>query len=109
MTLPEKCPPLVAENIGKMDDYGYRIDLRRVAAAVIDSAWHYSWHWDTDDSMSWNPISLKGWQTALKDGTSLLEGLEAHAASIRKVLPCIREEIARHEQRAAEEAAEEDI
>lgn len=89
MTLPTKCPPLIAENIGKHDDLGHVIDLERVAAAVIDSGWHYSWHWDRDEKRPWRPLSLKGWGQALTDGHSLLAAVEAKAKRLRDVLPLI--------------------
>ena len=104
MTKPTKCPPLIAENVGEYDDLFNRITLERVAAAVIDSSWHYSSHWERDDSLAWRPISRKGWEDALQDGRTLLAGLEAHAQRIRDVLPLIEAEIARHKAREEDDS-----
>jgi len=103
MIPPAECPPLIAENVGKPDNYYCPITLERVAAAVIDFSWHYSWHWDRDDTHTWRPLSLRGWQAALADGQSLLDKLEAHAQEIRDVLPLIQAEIEQIERRAEED------
>ena len=67
---------LTVENIGKHDSYFQPITLERVASAVIDSEWHFSWHWERDRTKTWQPLSLTGWRTALSDGQRLLAGLE---------------------------------
>jgi len=104
MTLPTKCPPLIAESIGKLDDFGRTIDLERVAAAVIDGSWHYSWHWARDEKRAWGPLSLDGWKMARRDGRHLLSAVEAKAKRLRDVLPLIEAEIARLERYKREDA-----
>jgi len=101
--LPHRCPPLIAENVGKLNEFGNTIDLERVAAAVIDSSWHHSWHWKRDDTKAWRPVSLEGWRTALADGKSLLAGLETRAKRVREVLPLIEANIEKIERREADE------
>lgn len=56
--------------------------LEKDAPLVIDSAWHYSWHWDRTAN---GHISLKGWRQALDDATSLRKTLEAHLERITDV------------------------
>ena len=85
---------MIVDNIGKRDDCGRVITLEQVASAVIDSGWHYSWHWEREDDL----VTLKGWQAALDDGQQILDGLEAHAKELRDVLPYIRGEIAAHDE-----------
>jgi len=103
MGLPRECPPLIAENIGKLDDYGHTISLERVAAAAIDSIWHYSWHWERDNMQCWDAVTLRGWQQALENGRERLASLERQAKAISDVLPLIEAQIATMEREEMEE------
>jgi len=98
---------LTVANIGTHDSYYRPITLERVAAAVINSDWHYSWHWERDRTKTWEPLSLTGWKTAYNDGQRLLTSLVEHANRIREVLPLIEAEIERLEKWQAELEKEE--
>ena len=57
-------------------------DLEKRAREVIDSYWHYSWHWPQTEHGS---LTLAGWRRALKDACALRTDRERHAEKLRKI------------------------
>lgn len=69
-------------------------ELQRRAEIVIDSSWHFSWHWEFKETGS---LTLEGWRHAKKDGLYLLGSLRRRVAAIEEVLTGIDEVVAQHE------------
>jgi hypothetical protein len=55
--------------------------LDKLASDIIDSSWHYSWHWDRDYYLTY-----KGVCQAIKDGKGLLIHYSKRLESVNKVL-----------------------
>jgi hypothetical protein len=66
------------------------MDLEYELSNIIDSSWHYSWHWPRDQ---YGYLTLDGWRKALIDGNGLLAHFEQRIAELKKILPLIEEEI----------------
>lgn len=49
------------------------------AAGIIDSPWHFSWHWDKKES---GHLTLQGWRDAIQDGITLAEQKRQDAIQI---------------------------
>lgn len=63
-------------------------ETRREAESIINSDWHYSWHWERDQ---WgNELTLKGWRKALEDGEQMALNEMRHLAALLQLLPRIR-------------------
>jgi len=59
---------------------------------IIDSSWHFSWHWKKDQ---YGYLTLEGWQESLKDGKGLLSSFEIRIREIKRILPLIEAEISK--------------
>lgn len=73
------------------------------APNIIDSSWHFSWHWDRTPV---GELTLKGWRQMLADGDSLLAEREGRLAELRAFLGRLRPVVARENEVAAEAVAE---
>lgn len=55
-----------------MTVFGELYDIQFQAARIIDSAWHFSWHWPTCKDGS-GRLTKAGWQKALEDCRELVK------------------------------------
>ena len=62
---------------------------------IIDSSWHFSWHWKKDQ---YGHLNLEGWQEALRDGKGLLNSFEIRIRELKRVLPLIEAEISKRQK-----------
>lgn len=63
-------------------------DIEKSAKVLIDSEWHYSWHWERSYNGS-GSLTSKGWATALKDGIGLRDSLQCHVDRLSELIPQI--------------------
>ena len=54
-------------------------DLQKRAAGIINSSWHFSWHWDKTEN---GRLTLQGWRDAVDDGLRLRDSLRQEATQI---------------------------
>ena len=73
-------------------------DIEKRAKALIDSEWHYSWHWECSYNGS-GSLTSKGWETALKDGIDLRDSLQNHVDALNKIIPQIESIVKRDKLR----------
>ena len=64
--------------------------IRDQATEIVDSGWHYSWHWDRSEG---GGLSEKGWQQCLDDAVSLRKSLAEHVAKLDELVPKLRDVI----------------
>jgi hypothetical protein len=61
------------------------LELQAKASTVIDSSWHYAWHWEkTRDS---GTLTAAGWEKALSDGCKLKAELQLRVQELEEILP----------------------
>jgi len=75
-------------------------EIEREAAKIINSTWHYSWHWERGQ---WGRLTLKGWEQALQDGEDLLLSAQNRVTNLERFLPKVRAVI-RQEKSEADNA-----
>lgn len=66
------------------NNWDEKTKIEQKAKAIIDSEWHYSWHWKRDKNGYY--LVPEGWEQALKDGTELRDGLQKHVDALNKLL-----------------------
>lgn len=54
--------------------------LDRRAAEIVDSAWHYSWHWKRNE---YGSLTSEGWLEVLRDARDLAAEHERKAKEVR--------------------------
>lgn len=65
-----------------MSVFGELHDLQVQAAHIIDSAWHFSWHWPTCKDGN-GQLTKTGWEKALKDCRELVKRNEEWNARLK--------------------------
>lgn len=73
-------------------------EIDQQAKKLIDSEWHYSWHWERSYHGS-GSLTDKGWEAALKDGTGLRDSLQNHVDALNKLIPQIESIVKRNRLR----------
>ena len=85
--------------------FNERRQLEEEMCNVIDSSWHYSWHWPRNQ---YGGLTLEGLRNARNDAASLLAERERHAKSLREIITRIDSEIAEEVARSDIQEAEHD-
>lgn len=68
------------------------MSLEDEAAKVIDTSWHYSWHWERNHT---GYLTLKGWETVLENAQSRLANVQGKIRDLENLIPKLEAEIAK--------------
>jgi len=60
--------------------------LDREAGDVIDSSWHFSWHWPRDQ---YGRLTAEGWEKAKEDASTLRASLGRRVLLLDRIVPRI--------------------